>query len=771
MSLRVWLPLNGDIKNYGASDYTTYNYGASINASGKIGSCYSFNSNVQIGVNSIEIGDDFSVCYWVKYNDLSYPRTHVGIRHSSGAYTSSNKGWDIGHGPTGGGTYNFDINDGSNIQRISLGATNLTELNVWKHFALVCSLSNRKVKLYINGTLASEENISASIGSFKITRDLEIGGLYGWYLNGYLNDFRVYDHCLSPDEVKEISKALVLYYPLSDAGIEPTTNLLASSADVNCKSLTGYTANQNVTLSVDIMSNGLSCIKCVSNQSSSTPGVKIGNALTLKQNTNYTFSAIIESNCYALLYAISSVEPHSGYKKYTTPERVSLTFNTGSYTSYTMYVLMSSMSTGQYFKISQVQFEEKDHVTPFTPSSRAGLVAEDCSGYNRNGTVTASTCPVPVSGSARNSMCYQFDGSDDYIVSSVKQGDILADKKFTISAWVYLTDFREARGILGPHESSPARGICFCQCNGSSNKMICSLGDGSGWHAIYDDTGYSLNTWTLYTMTYDGTTAKMYKNGSYVGATTGNIVYADNSITVGRAYNGGDRYWKGKISDVKVYATALSADDIAQEYHRYAAIYNNHSFAASEFIEESENIFTSENVQKYATSSTGAYGQWTTRNSVPAMAIEPNRFYHADSRDQEVLKDYFAPNTQYIFDMWIDSDDVVYNNNNVPGGFVIYYTDGSTDSTFVVGGNHSSPIGFQHKRLVTPAGKSIKGIGIYYYTSVPVYYKAGSFISQVSRSSIGTTGVCCSSWVENDVDKVSVFPEGEVYTTQLIETI
>jgi len=38
--------------------------------------------------------------------------------------------------------------------------------------------------------------------------------------NGLVNDIRIYDHALSPREIKEISKGLVLHYPLSMPGNE-----------------------------------------------------------------------------------------------------------------------------------------------------------------------------------------------------------------------------------------------------------------------------------------------------------------------------------------------------------------------------------------------------------------------------------------------------------------------------------------------------------------------------------------------------------------------
>ena len=45
--------------------------------------------------------------------------------------------------------------------------------------------------------------------------------------NGALNDVRIYDHCLSPKEVEEISKGLVLHFPLDRNNLDPYTgNLL-----------------------------------------------------------------------------------------------------------------------------------------------------------------------------------------------------------------------------------------------------------------------------------------------------------------------------------------------------------------------------------------------------------------------------------------------------------------------------------------------------------------------------------------------------------------
>lgn len=60
------------------------------------------------------------------------------------------------------------------------------------------------------------------------------GKIYPYY--GSLNDFRIYDHCLSPFEIKEIAQGLILHYKLDDPREEETTNLLTAAQ--SCESPT-----------------------------------------------------------------------------------------------------------------------------------------------------------------------------------------------------------------------------------------------------------------------------------------------------------------------------------------------------------------------------------------------------------------------------------------------------------------------------------------------------------------------------------------------------
>jgi len=80
-------------------------------------------------------------------------------------------------------------------------------------------------KLYVNGI---ESYSKSATGSFSASNHFAIGArtngtagntfAYAIANGGKLNDIRLYDHALSPREVKEISKGLVLHYPLAMPG-------------------------------------------------------------------------------------------------------------------------------------------------------------------------------------------------------------------------------------------------------------------------------------------------------------------------------------------------------------------------------------------------------------------------------------------------------------------------------------------------------------------------------------------------------------------------
>lgn len=87
----------------------------------------------------------------------------------------------------------------------------------WVHYCL--TFDGTTCNLYINGNYLIGSTVTNT--PIEGTR-LCVGGYYGTatFLNGMINDFRLYDEALDTRTVKEISKGLVLHYPLSMPGNE-----------------------------------------------------------------------------------------------------------------------------------------------------------------------------------------------------------------------------------------------------------------------------------------------------------------------------------------------------------------------------------------------------------------------------------------------------------------------------------------------------------------------------------------------------------------------
>ena len=100
----------------------------------------------------------------------------------------------------------------------------------------------------------------------------------------------------------------------------------------------------------------------------------------------------------------------------------------------------------------------------------------------------------------------------------------------------------------------------------------------------------------MLTMTYDGTTIKRYVDGEIIlgGSTTisGTLSGGNKLLTLG--HYGTDGNYGNKqsyMSDVRLYATALTNEDILGLYQSSISIDNLQNIHAHEFIEIDENDF------------------------------------------------------------------------------------------------------------------------------------------------------------------------------------
>ena len=187
-----------------------------------------------------------------------------------------------------------------------------------------------------------------------------------------------------------------------------------------------------------------------------------------------------------------------------------------------------------------------------------------------------------------------------------------------------------------------------------------------------------------------------------------------------------------------------------------------------------QNIFTPENMKKYlySTAATTNIGEWVTRNGVAAMRLGPAPYYNANytPKSAYLFVNEFQPNKQYLIDIWIDADEVIYQDVNRQAGLTICYADGTSTGVYHTGthGSGGTP-GFVNKRVVTTAGKTVSGVTVYYWTSIPPYYRWDSSITEYENADIKKTGVADSSILKEDGDKMSMVKGGGITCNGILE--
>ena len=598
MSLQVWLPLNGDLHNQGVLDITGTNYNSTVNTAGKIGSCYYFNgSNMRIEYphdKTIWNNKEISICMWYKWaagNEGSVTMIDIAADLCL-TYAHSSSGLRFGFWRC----YN---NNGTRAGSSDIIATYYSDTE-WHHVVLTCSGGINKI--YVDGILVQSFDKSSNytanwtplLGASynKITIGKSAGS--NPYASGYVNDVRIYDHCLSAAEVKEISQGLVLHYKLDSFQQGGNPNLLAryvvpGQAGPTSTANGGRTiwagdykiiipASENADtyfrlfMTEQLTANTVYTISC-----------EVSGLLTGSQ---YNFPLFAQSNTSMGLLTIN----HNGL--------CSLTFTmtwTGTQTAVTgangetVYVnflddASRTLASGQGpITLSNFKLEKGTSATAWCPSGISDNIIEDNSGYNHNGTINGNI--VISSDTNRYNCSAQFDGVDDSI--TVPYNAICPENIFTFNLWFkkdalgsknYETLFGGPSGFEMDTRAGSATTLSLYMASTRSTKRNLV-------------TELSLGNWYMITMTRDGTKEKYYVNGIYQSEIDAKAMPIGVYRIGAWASNTGQNYY-GLISDFRIYATALSAADVLELYHTGAKIDNKANFHTYEINENSTNKLT-----------------------------------------------------------------------------------------------------------------------------------------------------------------------------------
>lgn len=632
MALKVWLPLNESLENKGVSDLFTFSYNNFIQqANGKIGKCYSGQGIYHLNEELIQ--NNWSLCAWVKSSTWSQYNDIILCKNTS---TSDN--CQFYFSIINGATLNLGVNAGSG----SVSFNYAFATDTWYHVA--ATYDGSKYALYINGeqkkTGALSTTLKTGMNNLGINcRSTNAAGT-GQAGDGgkWLNDIRVYDHALSAVEVKEISQGLILHYKLNDNTAESTINYIPSpykssysavspgwdtSKHPNAVAVNGWSNGYNGGVSspstgYHAMWNIIDGIPTIVFQnhnseigipnrwlgvSSSTINISIpaGTKYTIsyEQRTLDTLGGYTTSGIYYKYSSSSSANFHDGYPKIGQNtilnewQKFSHTFTRnsnvdGTGTNGTVYIYGYN-GTESTIQVRNIQLEIKDHATGYTSSSRSISIIQDSSGYNHNGIINGNIQVVP--NSNRYSNCaYIVSGNTDYIASPTLQ---LPGDAITMNFW-----FKSSNKSPGSNYHMPLEGTA--SSNQSYEMSIYSTGYLRGGLVIAGSrkvdnctsTKLTDGNWHMCTMTYDGSIIKRYVDGVMEKSTsaTGTLVTSTQFI-LGH-YGSNTSYYSKEAytSDVRIYVTALSSDDILTLYRTSARLDNSGNMHTFELNENKINL-------------------------------------------------------------------------------------------------------------------------------------------------------------------------------------
>lgn len=618
--LVLHLPLTGNVHNQGLLDEEVeIQQNLVWSDVGKLGKCIQFNGNTNQILSFANVPkktNNFTWACWVKQSN----RTSTTY-NSTKQYVLSN-GRDCG--AIG---FNIFIHDGILTIHMGSGAndgsmTSTTNsriqiqelsLNTWYH--ICCAVNDNNVMVYIDGTLIKilpliEINFRSDRESYFTIGKMAYGHYYTtsyFPFDGYVQDVRVYDTCLSPRQVKEISKGLVCHYPLGEIdGKIGGRNLLVKTNQGKTKWTNAHADGSYSCESVNW--NGINVVK----MSCATPTTSwkmftfnglLENFDKLEPSAIYTLSYDVIGNIKVgfsnlwdsdATHSIVALAQETVIKKtYGSHYIVNITLKDALNKSKQLVYFRNDLKAGESVIIANLKLEKGNKATAYTPCPTDDPVMYDnviydTSGYCNNGSVSGDI--LWDTNTPRYNGAYDFNGTG-YIYNDNLN---LTTTAFTISFWIKIPSaITHQHFDFATFNSWTSEGVgIYWDTSGqksSSGGIFGKDSNGDKIHVGVQCRG-KLNEWTHFAITWDGTNVYRYSNGIKFSESDFNAV----SVYHPRLWLGnstfGDRTLENSescMSDFRFYVTALSDSDILELYQSSASVDNNGNLMlAGEVIEE-----------------------------------------------------------------------------------------------------------------------------------------------------------------------------------------
>ena len=344
----------------------------------------------------------------------------------------------------------------------------------------------------------------------------------------------------------------------TDFSTQYTTGLVTNNSTDWTKYLRGYN-----TSSLHTFSNGEDTITLNTASNLGVCFVRKATGINLDPNSYYTLSCEAKSTqtakplCIGLSYYNNSNtwiwRGGTNPTNFTTAnawQKFSLTFKPDADTQYICYcfTVVGVANSTDTFTIRHCKLEKGSVATPWVEDSYSSWTS-DTPKYQVSTVFTA----------------------EPNAISSVTNFSHLTT--FTYSCWIKTNTAHNAFVLMGYQYGNNTSGSLALDAGVSKAGFhYYAHTGGQGDVTIGSNVNYYDNQWHMLTATYDGSKIITYFDGVKTAEGSVSLLTSSRTFSLNQPSGASGRYFKGQMSDARVYATALSATDVKSLYQNCATI-------------------------------------------------------------------------------------------------------------------------------------------------------------------------------------------------------
>ena len=256
-----------------------------------------------------------------------------------------------------------------------------------------------------------------------------------------------------------------------------------------------------------------------------------------------------------------------------------------------------------------------------------------------------------------------FDGSGDYLSTPANSLD-MSNNNFTIESWVYTTVTGQ-RCIVGATKNQDGTGAYMMNINynGAQVRFFCRYNGGTVLNYTVGSGDFPTNAWTHLAVTRDGSSLRVFINGTQVGTTNttlgsfaiDNASLNGNIYYIGRTTDGANEF-TGNLSNLRVViGTAVYTSNFTPSSSSLTAVTNTEFLGcqSNRFVDNSASAHT---ITPSGDAAVSAFGPFLTSEVYDAAVNGASAYFPAtgnnDFLESSASSDYQFGTGDLTVELW-----------------------------------------------------------------------------------------------------------------------